>query len=198
MDDVIWKIVAGLSVVIITSTSTWLYKRKFSLRFRHNIKHGDLNGFLTIIKSKYPEIKTIKVLANVTNAFLPAFQSSSLSVIEMQLLLRKPDGNCDKKEEEYENYFKTIVNDWKKLENRGIIKRLGIKYFDFLTTDWQVIIDDKFIILGLNVPQKDDWKKFEITDTILIVGDSESGKSLIEKYTKRFDRFYNEYGIIEL
>jgi len=195
MDKIIWEIIAGLAVAIITSTSTWFFKRNFSLKFRHNIKHGDLNELLTIIKSKYPEIKTIKVLANVTNAFLPAFQSSSLRVVEMQLLLRKPDSNCDKKEEFYEHYFKTIVNDWEKLENKGIIKRLEIKYFDFLTTDWQVIIDDKFIILGLNVPEKDDWKMFEITDTILIVGDSDSGRSLIEKYSKRFDRFFNEYGI---
>jgi hypothetical protein len=198
MEDIIGKIIAGLAVAIITGTSTWLYKRKFSLRFRHTIKHGDLNEFLTIIKKTYPEIKTIKVLANVTNAFLPAFQSSGLNVIDMQLLLRKPANECEEIENDYKSYFNTIVNDWMKLAKQDRIKKLEIKYFDFLTTDWQVIIDDRFIILGLNVPQKDYWKKFEITDTILIAGDSPSEKSLIEKYSNRFDRFFNEYGIKEL
>ncbi len=195
MDDIIGKVIAGLLVVIITSTSTWFYKRKFSLRFRHTIKHGDLNEFLTIIKRTCPDIKTIKILANVTNLFLPAFQSSGLKVIDMQILLRKPDKNCDENESDYKGYFKTIVKEWLKLEEKGVIKKLDIRYFDFLTTDWQVIIDDKFIILGLNVPQKENLKKFEVTDTILIAGDSLSEKSFIEKYSSRFDRFFKEYGI---
>lgn len=195
MEDIIGKVIAGLIVVIITSASTWFIKRKFSLRFRHTIRHGDLNEFLTIIKKTYPDIKTIKILANVTNLFLPAFQSSGLKVIDMQILLRKPDENCNETESDYKGYFKTIIKDWLKLEEEGTIKKLDIRYFDFLTTDWQVIIDDKFIILGLNVPQKENWKKFDVTDTILIAGDSLSEKSFIKKYSNRFDRFFKKYGI---
>lgn len=194
MEEIITKVIAGLAVAIITGSATWFYKRKFSVKYRHNIKHGDLNELLAIIKKEYSDIKSLKVLANVTNIFLPAFQSSKLEVVEVQLLLRKPKENFQDSEEDYKNYFGTIINDWRKLEKNGRIKRLEIKYFDFLTPDWQVIIDDKFIILGLNVPQQDDWKKFEVLETILIAGDSKSGKLLIEKYSDRFDRFYSEYG----
>ncbi len=194
MEDVIGKIIAGLVVAIITGISTWLYKRKFSLQFRHTIKHGYLNELLTIIKLKYPQIKTIKVLANVTNAFLPAFQNSGLNVIDMQLLLRRPSMENNEMNNNYRIYFNTIVADWEKLESEDRIKKLEVKYFDFLTTDWQIIIDDRFIILGLNVPQKDNWKQFKIMDTFLIAGDSSSEKLLIAKYTDRFDKFFNEYG----
>ena len=123
MEEIITKIIAGLAVAIITGSATWIYKRKFSVKYRHNIKHGDLNELLAIIKKEHSDIKSLKVLANVTNVFLPAFQSSKLEVIELQLLLRKPKENCQDSDEDYKNYFGTIINDWQKLEKKGRIKR---------------------------------------------------------------------------
>lgn len=189
------EIVTGLIVAIITGFGTWLYKRNFSLRFRHTIKHGTLSEYFIIIKKACPEIKTLKILANLTNVTLPAFQDSNLNAVDVQLLLRKPNTNLPQNEIRYYNHFEAIIEDWRSLEERDRIKKLEVKYFDFLTTDWQMIIDDKFIILGLNVPKRNDWKSFEIIDTILIAGDSEAGKSLIKKYTNRFDRFFSEYAI---
>lgn len=191
-------IITGLTVAIITGTWTWLYKRKFSLRFRYTIKHGTLSEFFAIIKKACPEIRTLKILANVTNVILPAFEDSKLNAIGVQVLLRKPNTSHPSTETKYNSYFEAIIEDWINLEKQGRIKKLEVKYFDFLTTDWQIIADDKFIILGLNVPQKNNWKSFEIMDAILIAGDSDSGKSLIEKYSNRFNRFFSEYAISTL
>lgn len=187
------EIISGLAVALITGFWTWFYKRKFSLRFRHTIRHGTVNDFFSIIQKELSEIKTLKILANISNVSLPAFQESKMNAVDVQLLLRKAHINPTEKEKKFNDYLSIVVEEWLNLQTEGRIKKLEVKYFDFLTTDWQVIIDDKFIILGLNVPKKDDWKRFQIKDTILIVGDSESGRSLIEKYSRRFDDFFSEY-----
>lgn len=195
MDTILEKIIAGLAVVGITSLVTRLYsRRKFFSKHDYVIKHGDFNQLLTIAKENSGEVKSVKVLANMANLFLPAFQASEWAVFDLQLLLRKPHDNEDSLEKEYAQNLKTMIDDWRKLEEEERIKKLGVKYFDFLTTDWQVIIDDKFIILGLNVPKRDDWKRFKVLYSVLISGDTEAGKLLIEKYSVRFDKFYSEYG----
>lgn len=156
------------------------------------IKHGDLNELLTIIKQERPEISSIKILANVTDLFYGAFEASKLNASEVEILLRRPLEGVDKNDE-YRSFFNRMVKNWQGLRDiSGQIKYLNIRCFDFLTPDWQVIIDEKFMIMGLNVPNN-SWKKFEVFETVLIVGDSESGKSLIKKYANRFDRFFEEH-----
>ena len=195
MASLVEKIIAGVIAGVILLIISWITNKKGFLRFGHKIKHGNLDEFFAIIKKNIPEINEMKIIANVTNLAMPAFKISKLKANNVKLLLRKSENISTEKNNQYKYYLKGIVEDWEKLKSNNIIQNLNIRYFDFTTPDWQVIIDDKYMIMGLNIPSKDDWKRFEVMDVILMKGGREPEKSMIKKYSERFDKFYNDYGV---
>lgn len=157
---------------------------------------GNLNDFFSQIEARQERIESMKVFVNLGNAVLPAIQNSKLICSKVELLLRIPGNSLASNNMVYKAYLKTIIEDWQRLLKIGRITTLDIRYFDFFTPDWQVIIDHKYLILGLNLPLsvKSSWKEFEILETILVERPDQESRSLVNSYSNRFDKFFSEYG----
>lgn len=184
-----------VSILLLSGMGTLLFLKTIEEKNqRVGINLVDLNESISLIKKELPIVNKMRILANATDRFLPAFLNSGIQVKSVEILLRRPyDSEIENKE--YIDYLeKQIIPGWKKAEENKLIQKLDIKYFKFLSPDWQIIFDDKYLILGLNLPDK-NIQAFQVVDSILFIGNANEELIVIKKYTDRFDNFFKDHGL---
>lgn len=181
------KIIVGIVTAIIVGLLTFLWTRKHKLyNWTRIAKSSSFSELFSEIEKHSKQYDELKIIANSTNALLPAFQDSNVKVGSCQIILR-----CPKEDEsELASFLKTVKQDWRDLEKKGRISKLSIHCVDNLLLDWQAIFDDKFMMLGLNSPHNENWKKYKMVATFLVSKTSKSSKEMIEKYRSRFDMVF--------
>jgi hypothetical protein len=181
------KLAVGIATAIVVGTLTYLWGRRDKLyNWMKVAKHSSFSTLFSEIERHSVRYNKLKIIANSTNALLPAFQESKITVKECEILLRRPKDD----ELEFSSFLKTVEQDWRDLVARGRISNLAIRYVDDLLLDWQAIFDDEFMMLGLNSFDRQGWKKYNMIGTFLVSKSSHSSKELIEKYTSRFDMVF--------
>ncbi len=150
------------------------------------VKLDSFHDHFSEIEKHSVSYEKLRILANSTNVVLPHFQESDLIINECEIILRTPKAN----ETLFANYIDTVEQDWRNLKEKGKITKLTIHFIDTLLLDFQVIFDDKFMLLGINTINEKDWKRYEILETFLVINTSKSSKEMIEEYSKRFDSLF--------
>jgi hypothetical protein len=152
------------------------------------LTHTTLNKCFDIIESKMSHVNHLRIYANATTNIHPLFANSNLRVERCEILLREL--RADEVDTELTRHTDRMIKQWDELKNKGRIKQLEIRRHHSLPTEWQVIFDDRFIICGLNIPERNDWLGIDILEPTLLDNRSAETKLLINKYVERFDGFF--------
>lgn len=89
--------------------------------------------------------------------------------------------------------LKNIQQRWHNLEKEGLIKKLEIVRHSYLLTEYQVIFDDDYMILGIYHPDPSDPSSVIIkSPPLVITTDLKEGKNIIRTYIERFDVMFKE------
>jgi hypothetical protein len=152
------------------------------------IVHATLNKCFDLIESKMGHVNHLRIYANATSNIQPLFANSRLTVERCEILLRElPKDEVDA---ELNIHIARMIKQWEELKIKGRIKQLECRRHHAIPTEWQVIFDDRFIISGLNIPEKNDWLGIDILEPTKIDNRSMETKLLINKYIERFDGFF--------
>jgi len=152
------------------------------------IINGSANKCFDIVLSKMSHVKHLRIFGNSTIIVQPAIANSSVTIKKCEILIREVKVN-----ERLKEHIGDMIKEWQALTNKKRIDCLKINGHDCVPTEWYVIFDDEFLICGLNIPRKDEWKEVEIlSDATLIQNRSIETKTLIKKYIFRFDEFFEE------
>lgn len=188
--EAIIYITSGLTVTAITALVVSLFRK---IKEKHAV-HKDVtnvNEAFVKIGEIYTKKKIdhLRITVNIGNYILPAIQNSKLSFNNCEILLRRRE-NEDKK---YLLELDRVMKDWQILQINKRINNLNIKTLDFFLLDWHVIVDDKIMILGLNVTDKKHIYGFDTSNVkiLLIESNNKDGIKIIEEYTNRYDDLFN-------
>lgn len=158
-----------------------------------NIIHGPLTELFGIIEKRSPLIGHLRIYANASTNIQPVFANSRLSATKCEIILREPKSE-DPDSTSFLQHLGHMLKEWDELRKAGRIGDFECRRSRMVPTEWQVIFDDNSIICGLNVPDGNDWLGIDIVEPFLIDDSSSQGKSVIEKYVTRFDRFFQQRG----
>ena len=153
------------------------------------LMHGTLNKCFDIIETKVHHVHHLRIYANATTNIEPLFANSSITVDRCEILLRelRPDETTDSY---FTQHLQHMIKQWQELEKKARIKKLEFRRHNTVPTEWHIIFDDKFIICGLNIPERNDWLGIDILEPTLIDNRSVETRLLIRKYIERFDGFF--------
>ena len=166
---------------------------KLSLGPPVTITHLNLNECFGSIEKRQNHIKHLRIFANTTTIVQPAFANTRLSVGKCDILIRLFEHGEVDQNKELKNHINHLIEEWKVLKNKGRIKKLTIRGYNFLPTEWQVIVDKRVAICGLNSPDLNNWRGIDIEEPILVEDVTRENRMLLEKYIRRFDKFFSQY-----
>lgn len=154
---------------------------------------GDrINNCFNFIEDRKKHFENIKIYGNNSIHFFPLFANSNIRVNNLEILLREKSTENSIEDSRFNQTVKNYVNEWHKLKATGKIKKVIIKKYKHPPTEWQIVFDNKFIIMGLNYPNEMDWKDVEllIDHATLIENVSVESEKIINNYVTRFNLFF--------
>src|ERR1044072_1109825 len=127
--DFVEKMIVGIVVAIIVGLLTFLWTRRHKLyNWTRIAKSSSFSELFSEIEKHSKHYDELKIIANSTNALLPAFPDSNGRVDSCQLILRCPKGD----KLELASFLKTVRQDWLYLAEKGRISKLSIHCEDHL------------------------------------------------------------------
>jgi hypothetical protein len=182
-----------LGVLVGVFASSFLY---FDSRLSE-IQSSEILGFehLNLIQAvndttkRLPYVRRMRVYALSSGMIQPLVASSKLEIDECTVLVR---GFTDEelKIDSYRNYnshIEDMIREWEKLRQRGRIKTLTVKRFFFAPTEYHIIFDESYLILGLLKPDPGSWSTVAVEEPVLVRNVNQITDSLVRKYISRFE-----------
>jgi hypothetical protein len=147
----------------------------------------NLSSCFNYLSQTHQHVKYMRIFALSTGRIHPLFSSSNIQVDKCDILLR--DFTSVEleipKNVEYRRHINDYITEWEKERNKGKIREIKIRKFLFIPTEYYVIFDDKYMIVGLYQPTDDNWG--DVIDPFLIQNSSPEGAELIKRYIARFE-----------
>jgi len=110
--------------------------------------------------------------------------------IDKCILLLRGFKDGDAEHAEFESQIILAVRDWQRLAKDGKISQLLIRSYDFLPTEYQVIFDDRAMLLGSYESDPTDYSEVKVRQPFYIDGANMDGRSMINDYRERFDALF--------
>lgn len=180
--------------VIIGSFFNFYEKLKIIIRKLKDISAAqviqirDLNSALQYSISRKKDIDILRIYAISTGVILPIVRSIANIKIGTCVLLLKGFENPNA--EENKNFaveIDQIIRRWMNLKEIGIIKHLEIFRYTDHPSEYNCIIDNDSVIIGLYSPNPTDDSKVKVINPMVITQDAAAGKLIINQYIQRFD-----------
>jgi hypothetical protein len=135
-------------------------------------------------------IGTLRVFAISSQQILTFMRFEGFKVEHCMLLLRAfPER--DVAHRDFRNQILLAVRDWRALAKDGRIEKLTIRSYDFLPTEYQVIFDNRAMLLGLYESEPTDYSEVRVRQPFYVDGGTSDGRALVEEYRTRFDKLFD-------
>jgi len=163
------------------------------------ISHGNLNQLLSDEIGRVNRIDTFRVFASTTGKIQPIVATSLNATINRKIgkcyiLVHQIHGNSNTAKEYNRRLFQ-ILESWYQLKREGLIDELYVKVFeelpDFLPTNYNIIINDDYMIYGL-LGTLDDITRVRVNEPSVIRGTTVSNAKFINKHVAWFDAFWSD------
>jgi len=147
-----------------------------------------MEAFTTASK-KTREVGLLRIYSITGQQMYAGICHSNIKVKECRLLVQNPPPNCQKNRDTIKVVEAQIAL-WEQMKETGNIEKLIVRYYDFFPTEYECIFDDNHLIFGLFTPVPSAVAKVDVRMPILIRGNTDTGKQLIDEFVTRFDKLF--------
>jgi hypothetical protein len=183
----------GIFIAITGVISLEFYKLLSSLRLSSIVHVQDVSiseGIRSGI-GIHKAINHLRVWASTTEVILPNIRDCAATFDVCEVLIQN---HCDSDDETKQTLIRQKVENatqtWKDLVQQGVIRKLVIKQFSFTPSQYMVIFEDRFVLVGLFVPSPLKAHAVDFINPFAIDSSTERGRDMIQRYTKQFDRLF--------
>lgn len=142
-----------------------------------------------LLRRKVKRIGTYRVFAASSKDIYTFTRFHEFALGQCKLLVRGFQSD-DARRAEAASHGRQVVADWRSLARAGHVEELTIRSYDFLPTEFQVIIDEEFMLLGLYQSDPTDYRELKVLNAVLIDGSVPTGRDMILEYSARFDSLF--------
>lgn len=157
------------------------------------LSSDDLNmALISAIKSKHV-IRHMRIFALSTNVIQPIVRSSlngKTTIRKCSILIRNL--NDEEYNKSFGNEVISIISRWQNMKGK-FVGKFEIAFFNTLSSDFNIIIDDDIAIIGNYIFTSNDKSHVTIDRVISVRNSRESGKEIIHSYIERFDRSFEYF-----
>jgi hypothetical protein len=142
-----------------------------------------------LLRTRIGRVNEMRVFAASSKDIFSFTSFHSFQIQKCHLLVRgfEPD---DLAHHQASIHTHQVISDWRKLQAEGRVGELMVRSYDFLPTEFQVILDNDFMLAGLYSSDPTDYREVTVLDAVLIDGKSAAGEEMILEYTRRFDSLF--------
>ena len=157
------------------------------------IKRGSLGECIDAYIKDNTHLKELRVYATSSEAIQPLIGARNIHIKKCKILinLNMKDGKIDRSDR-YNIRTLHLVDEWNQLQKDGRIDTLEIRNIASIPLSYEVIFDQKAILLGKYFVRKNVPAGVEFMDPFLIRGQSSETKELIGTYIVAFDKSFDE------
>ncbi len=134
-------------------------------------------------------VGVLRVFAISSQQILSFLRFEDFTIGQCSLLLRGFTED-DLSHKEFESQIMLAVRDWNRLARDGKIASLTIRSYDFLPTEYQVLFDDRAMLLGMYESDPSDYSEVRVRQPFYVDGANVDGRAMIKEYQDRFDRLF--------
>lgn len=165
------------------------------LKTSEMLVYPDLQSAFNAILSKKKRIKTLRTYSNSSNIIQTFIRPNNIIIDHCKVMFRNLPPQEEAENKRYALELENILQRWRNLEKAGQIKKLEIVRHRYLLTEYQVIFDDDYMILGIYHPEPSDPSSVVIKSSPLVITtELKEGKKIIQTYIERFDAMFKEEG----
>jgi len=148
-----------------------------------------LGAAFSVIAAGTQRVGHLRIYAISSQQILSFLKFNDISIEKCHILLRGFEHD-DTAHQNFLNQIRLVCADWQYLHRTKRILELEIRHYDFFPTEYEVIFDNEYLILGLYDSDPEDYSEVSVRDPILIYSTSDSGRIMISEFANRFDSLF--------
>lgn len=149
---------------------------------------------INLATEKKNKFKHIRIFASTTgDIVIPiSHKIGNLEIEKCTILIRSEKSVLDKKQStNITSRVNEVMYQWKELKDKGKIKELEIKKYDYIPPFYVMIFDNNILIKGLFFIDENSRTLLDKTDPFVIYNDTNNSHNLITYYQRWFDNIVN-------
>lgn len=181
--------IVGISMTVLTGLAFY-----FDRRFNDVLDHPSL-ATLTLADAigravKKKKISNLRIFASTTGKIQPILSSLDILVDECEMILWKIRGDeLINTEKRHNHRLNDLLKEWREVTTKKLrMEPPIVKVYDFCPTQYLIIIDRSFAVIGSFVPNPSSETLLEIEDPILVTSRTIFGRALIDKKIQWFEK----------
>lgn len=169
------------------------------------IEHGSLDDAISKCIKRLGHIRELRIIASTSRTILPLIRTQNPFVDKCQIFLQRIDVDPTSPNIAKLSKVRSVIDDhatmWRQLQAQGPhrepprIRSVSVHFLPaVIPTGYELIFDEKLMIVGLFVPSHLASNAVEPLEQPWIVDSStEAGRLLIDRHRKQFDRLAETY-----
>jgi hypothetical protein len=179
--------VAGLHRAVVTLTERQDSFLRASVPSLTNISLAQ--GF-EIMAHRNARWRTLRVYAVSSQMILNMVRLHEIEIDSCQVLVRSCADAVNSQGQQLARDITLAEQTWHGLVQEGRIRHLVVRHYDFTPTEYECLVDEDWLLLGLYDIDRDGYAGVKVRPATLINGASPAGRGTVEAFSTRFDNLF--------
>ena len=164
------------------------------VNLRNQIQHENLFEAIRIATGTNKSIRDLRIYASTTAVIFQIVRDLKLNIDDCKVMLQTFNPNSANPNSNQLNQKCIEMTDaWIELKDSGRINKLQVIRYDSYPTEYIIIIDNKYLIVGKYVPNDSSKHGSDYHEPVLYSNQETASKTLIDKNIKWYDNIFKYY-----